>query len=80
MCEAAAVTKQLFVSTEKGNRPSYSRSARPEVAVPLYERFITRLEQALGKPVHTGTFGAHMSVSLTNDGPVTLLIDSKQRE
>jgi D-aminoacyl-tRNA deacylase len=70
----------LFASTKKGNRPSYSRSARPEIAVPLYERFIARLEQAFGKPIQTGTFGAHMRVSLTNDGPVTILIDSKQRE
>ncbi len=70
----------LFASTKKGNRPSYSRSARPEVAIPLYERFVARVEQELGKPVQTGTFGAHMLVSLTNDGPVTIIIDSKQRE
>src|SRR6266516_3384532 len=59
----------LFASTKKGNRPSYSRSAKPEIAVPLYEKFIARLAQDLGKPVHTGEFGAHMLVSLTNDGP-----------
>ncbi len=70
----------LFASTKKGNRPSYSRSAPPEIAVPLYEAFVTRLEQALGKTVQTGEFGAHMLVSLTNDGPVTILIDSKARE
>jgi D-tyrosyl-tRNA(Tyr) deacylase len=70
----------LFASTKKGNRPSYSRSARPEIAVPLYERFIARLQQDLGKAIQTGTFGAHMLVSLTNNGPVTILIDSKQRE
>lgn len=70
----------LFASTKKGNRPSYSRSARPEIAVPLYEQFIARLRQDLGKPIQTGEFGAHMEVSLTNDGPVTIIIDSKARE
>ena len=70
----------LFASTKKGNRPSYSRSARPEIAVPLYEKFIARLALDLGKPVATGEFGAHMDVSLVNDGPVTIIIDSKQRE
>jgi D-aminoacyl-tRNA deacylase len=70
----------LFASTKKGNRPSYSRSARPEIAVPLYEQFIARLTQDLGKPVQTGEFGAHMVVSLANDGPVTIIVDSKIRE
>ena len=70
----------LFASTKKGNRPSYSRSARPEIAVPLYEQFIQKLTQDLGKPIQTGEFGADMQVSLTNDGPVTILIDSKARE
>ena len=70
----------LFASTKKGNRPSYSRSAKPETAVPLYEQFIARLAQDAGRPVHTGEFGAHMDVSLTNDGPVTIVIDSKARE
>jgi D-tyrosyl-tRNA(Tyr) deacylase len=70
----------LFASTRKGNRPSYSRAARPEVAVPLYEQFVARLGQDLGRPVATGEFGAHMLVSLTNDGPVTIIIDSKARE
>jgi D-tyrosyl-tRNA(Tyr) deacylase len=70
----------LFASTKKGNRPSYSRSARPEVAIPLYESFIKRLELDLVKPVQTGTFGADMKVSLTNDGPVTIIIDTKNRE
>jgi D-aminoacyl-tRNA deacylase len=70
----------LFASTKKGNRPSYSRSARPEIAVPLYQQFITRLVQDLGKPIETGEFGAEMLVSLTNDGPVTIIIDSKARE
>lgn len=70
----------LFASTKKGNRPSYTRSARPEIAVPLYEKFIARLTQDLGQPIATGEFGAHMAVSLVNDGPVTIIIDSKQRE
>jgi D-aminoacyl-tRNA deacylase len=70
----------LFASTKKGTRPSYSRSARPEIAVPLYRQFIERLGQDLGRPVQTGEFGAHMLVSLTNDGPVTIIIDSKARE
>jgi D-tyrosyl-tRNA(Tyr) deacylase len=70
----------LFASTKKGNRPSYSRSATPEIAVPLYEAFVTRLAQELGKPVQTGEFGAQMVVRLANDGPVTIIIDSKNRE
>lgn len=70
----------LFASTRKGNRPSFVRSARPEVAIPLYEQFQTRLAQQLGKAVATGEFGAEMQVNLTNDGPVTIIIDSKQRE
>src|SRR5436190_17053703 len=70
----------LFASTRKGNRPSYSRSAGPDLAIPLYEKFIRRLEQDLGKPIQTGEFGAQMLVTLTNDGPVTIIIDSKLRE
>jgi D-aminoacyl-tRNA deacylase len=70
----------LFASTKKGNRPSYSRSAPPEVAVPHYEQFLARLGQDLGRPIQTGEFGAHMVVSLANDGPVTIIIDSKTRE
>lgn len=70
----------LFASTKKGNRPSYTRSARPEIAVPLYEAFKSRLAIDLGKPVPSGEFGADMQVSLLNDGPVTILIDSKVRE
>jgi len=70
----------LFASTKKGNRPSYSRSARPEIAIPLYEQFIARLAALLGKPIQTGEFGADMIVSLVNDGPVTIIIDSKVRE
>ena len=70
----------LFASTKKGNRPSYSRAAPPEKAIPLYEQFVRRLEQDLGKPVPTGEFGADMQVNLVNDGPVTIVIDSKNRE
>jgi D-tyrosyl-tRNA(Tyr) deacylase len=70
----------LFASIRRGNRPSYSRSARPEVAIPLYEKFVARLTQDLGKPIHRGEFGAQMLVSLINDGPVTIIIDSKTRE
>lgn len=70
----------LFASTKKGNRPSYIRAARPEIAVPLYEQFVTRLSRDICKPVLTGEFGADMQVTLTNDGPVTILIDSKTRE
>jgi D-tyrosyl-tRNA(Tyr) deacylase len=70
----------LFASTKKGKRPSYSRSARPEIAIPRYEQFIARLTQDLGKPIEMGEFGAEMLVSLTNDGPVTIIIDSKARE
>ena len=70
----------LFASTKKGNRPSYSRSAPPEIAVPLYQQFIARLAQVFGRQIQTGEFGAQMLVSLMNDGPVTIIIDSKSRE
>ncbi|MCI0534964.1 MAG: D-aminoacyl-tRNA deacylase [Verrucomicrobiales bacterium] len=70
----------LFASTRKGNRPSYVRAARPEVAIPLYEAFIRKLSTDFGKPVQTGEFGADMKVSFTNDGPVTIIIDSKLKE
>jgi len=70
----------LFASTRKGNRPSYTRSSHPEVAVPLYEKFLRALETTLGKPVATGEFGADMKVALLNDGPVTIIIDSKLKE
>lgn len=70
----------LFASTKKGNRPSYIRSSRPEVAIPHYEDFLARLALELGKPVAAGEFGAEMQVSLCNDGPVTILIDTRQRE
>jgi D-aminoacyl-tRNA deacylase len=70
----------LFASTKKGNRPSYSRAARPEAAIPLYESFTRRLEDDFGGPVPCGEFGADMQIALVNDGPVTLIIDSKDRE
>jgi D-tyrosyl-tRNA(Tyr) deacylase len=70
----------LFASTAKGTRPSFSKSAKPEVAIPLYERFVKRLELDLEKPIQTGEFGADMKVSLLNDGPVTIIIDTKNRE
>jgi D-tyrosyl-tRNA(Tyr) deacylase len=70
----------LFASTKKGNRPSYIKAARPETAIPLYEQMIARLEQDLGKTIQTGVFGADMKVALVNDGPVTILIDSKNKE
>jgi D-tyrosyl-tRNA(Tyr) deacylase len=70
----------LFASTKKGNRPSYIRAARPETAIPLYERTIKNLITLLGRPIATGVFGADMQVSLVNDGPVTILIDTKDRE
>lgn len=70
----------LFASTKKGNRPSFIRSAKPEQAIPLYDYCIERLSDMLSKPVKTGQFGADMKVSLVNDGPVTILIDSKNRE
>ena len=70
----------LHASTQKGTRPSFNRAARPELAVPLYEQFIAQLSTALGRPAQTGEFGAHMDVELVNDGPVTLILDSKLRE
>ncbi|MFP9112673.1 D-aminoacyl-tRNA deacylase [Flavobacterium sp. RHBU_3] len=70
----------LHALTKKGNRPSYIKAARPEVAIPLYEAFVKQMEAELGKPVQTGRFGADMKVELLNDGPVTILIDTKNRE
>ena len=70
----------LHASTKKGNRPSYIKAARPEVAIPLYEQFVDQLSIALGQPVGAGEFGADMKVRLLNDGPVTIWIDSKNRE
>ena len=70
----------LFASTRKGNRPSYSRAARPEVAIPLYESFVKKLGEDLGRPIATGEFGADMQITLVNDGPVTIIIDTKLKE
>lgn len=70
----------LHASTKKGNRPSYIKAAKPETAIPLYEQFQHQLEKEIGKPVKTGKFGAYMKVSLNNDGPVTIIIDTKNRE
>jgi D-tyrosyl-tRNA(Tyr) deacylase len=70
----------LQANTKKGNRPSYIRAAKPDFSVPMYEKFIAAMEQALGKKVGTGKFGAMMDVKLINDGPVTIIIDSKQKD
>ena len=70
----------LFASTKKGNRPSYIRSAKPDISVPLYEKTIIALEKLLNKKIQTGIFGADMKVDLLNDGPVTIIIDTKTRE
>ena len=70
----------LHAGTRKGNRPSYIKAARPEIAVPLYEKFIKKIEGEIGKPVKTGEFGAMMQIELINDGPVTIIIDTKRRE
>src|ERR1700722_10977013 len=70
----------LHASTQKGNRPSYIQAARPEKALPLFNTFVSMLEKELGKPVATGEFGAHMEVSLVNDGPVTITIDTKNKQ
>lgn len=70
----------LHAATKKGNRPSYIKAARPDVAIPLYENFIKQMEKELGKKVQTGRFGADMKVALLNDGPVTIFIDTKNKE
>ena len=70
----------LHASTKKGNRPSYIRAARPEFSIPMYEKFVAAMEETLGKKVGTGEFGAMMDVALINDGPVTIIIDSKQKD
>ena len=70
----------LFASTKKGNRPSYSRAANPQIAIPLYEQFIRKLTEDACRPIQTGEFGADMKVHLINDGPVTIIIDTKARE
>ena len=70
----------LFAATKKGNRPSYSRAAPPAIAVPIYEKMIELLSAELGKPIQTGVFGADMKVALLNDGPVTIIMDTKNKE
>jgi len=70
----------LMASTKKGNRPSYSKAAKPEIAIPIYEQFISHLEKKLGKKIGTGIFGADMKVELINDGPVTITLDSLMKE
>jgi len=70
----------LFAATKKGNRPGFTRAAKPEFAIPLYEKMIEKLSALLGKKVETGIFGADMKISLLNDGPVTILIDTKNKE
>ncbi len=70
----------LMASTKKGNRPSYIKAAKPEISVPLYEEFCTEMELAINKPIQRGVFGADMKVRLLNDGPVTIFIDSKNKE
>lgn len=69
----------LHANTKKGNRPSYIKAAKPDVAIPLYEQFVSQLESDLGKKIQTGEFGADMKVELLNDGPVTIIIDTKQK-
>lgn len=70
----------LHAATKKGNRPSYIKAAKPEIAIPLYESFVKQMETELGRKVQTGQFGADMKVSLVNDGPVTIIIDTKNKE
>lgn len=70
----------LHASTKKGNRPSYLKASKPNIAIPLYEAFVTSMEKSVGKKVQTGQFGADMKVSLINDGPVTIIIDAKNKE
>jgi D-tyrosyl-tRNA(Tyr) deacylase len=70
----------LYAATKKGNRPSYIAAAKPEIAIPIYEQMILQLTKDLGKPIETGQFGADMKVSLLNNGPVTIIIDSKNKE
>ncbi len=70
----------LLAATKKGNRPSYIRASKPDIAVPLYESMITQLEKDMGKEIFTGVFGADMQVEILNDGPVTILVDTKQKD
>ncbi|MCG9794203.1 D-aminoacyl-tRNA deacylase [Flavobacterium algicola] len=70
----------LHAATKKGNRPSYIKASKPEIAIPLYKNFVRKIEEELSKPIQMGVFGADMKVSLINDGPVTIIIDSKNKE
>ena len=70
----------LHASTQKGNRPSYIKAAKPEISIPLYQAFLSQMERDLGKPIQSGVFGADMKIALLNDGPVTIIIDTKNRE
>lgn len=70
----------LHAQTKKGNRPSYIKASKPEIAIPLYEQFVSQMEKELGKKIQTGQFGADMKVGLINDGPVTIIIDTKNKE
>ncbi len=70
----------LFASTKKGNRPSYSRASKPDIAIPIYETMILQLQRSAGRPIQTGIFAADMKVELLNDGPVTIIIDTKNKE
>lgn len=70
----------LYASTKKGNRPSYIKASKPDIAIPLYEKFVSKLETDFGRKIQTGEFGSDMKVSLLNDGPVTIVIDSKNKE
>jgi D-tyrosyl-tRNA(Tyr) deacylase len=80
-CEMIVVSQfTLHAATKKGNRPSYIKASKPEIAIPLYESFVQQMEIELGKKVQTGQFGANMKVSLVNDGPVTIIIDTKNKE
>ncbi|NNE03477.1 MAG: D-tyrosyl-tRNA(Tyr) deacylase [Eudoraea sp.] len=79
--EAIVVSQfTLHAATKKGNRPSYIKAAKPDIAIPLYEQFVQQLRKDLGRPVGTGIFGADMKVQLINDGPVTIVIDTKNKE
>ncbi len=79
--EALVVSQfTLHASTKKGNRPSYIRAAKPDIAIPMYEQFVERLGQEIQKEVKTGTFGAMMNIKLVNEGPVTIIIDSQNKE
>lgn len=69
----------LHAKTKKGNRPSYQQSAKPDISIPIYEKFVEQLGKDLGEEIHTGTFGAYMKINLTNDGPVTIIIDTKNK-